>query len=152
MGSDVLEGKVLSQSLHPDPSTSPADAKTHATNGQTPENEGPPPNLTMAPTHTMKEARLGKIIAEASPETLQAEVKSGLKFLEKLKPHLASLVSHNQYSQHWIQQIGRSIIVVLVSTLTSCRSPTEAGCWNPDHYRCCWEYWCGEEQHNKCNS
>jgi hypothetical protein len=131
MGSDVPKGKVLLQSLHPNPSTSPADAslgQIHASDGQTLENEGPPSNLTMASTHSMKEARLVKIIAEASPETLQAEVKSGLKFLEKLKPHLASLVSHSQYSQHWIQQIGRSIMVVLISMLTSCRSPTEAGC------------------------
>ena len=102
MGSDIPKGKVPLQSLHPDLPTSPANAQIDAFDGQTLENEGTPSNLTMASTHTMKEARLVKIIAEASPEILQAEVKSGLIFLEKVKSHLARLVSHNQYSKHWI--------------------------------------------------
>jgi hypothetical protein len=47
------KGKVPLQPLHPDLSTSPANVslgQAHTSDGQTPENEGPPSYLTMAPT------------------------------------------------------------------------------------------------------
>jgi hypothetical protein len=103
-GPDVPTGKVSLQSLHPEPSASPTEANLGPT-----QKEESLPNLTTAFTNPPQNTRIDKIIAQGSLEDLEAEVKSGLKFLEELRSPLVGLATPNQYSQHWIQQIGESI-------------------------------------------
>jgi hypothetical protein len=49
--------------------------------------------------------RLAKILAEASPEILEAEVQSSLTLLDQLKVHLSGLPVQSPEAQQWLQQI-----------------------------------------------
>jgi hypothetical protein len=49
--------------------------------------------------------RLAKILAEASPEILEAEVQSNITVLDQLKLHLSDLPAQSPEAQQWLQQI-----------------------------------------------
>jgi hypothetical protein len=49
--------------------------------------------------------RLAKILAEASPEVLEAEVQSNVALLDQLKVHLSHLPLQSAEAQQWLQQI-----------------------------------------------
>lgn len=49
--------------------------------------------------------RLAKILAEASPEILEAEVQSNITLLDQLKVHLSDLPAQSAEAQQWLQQI-----------------------------------------------
>jgi hypothetical protein len=119
MALDVPKNKAPLQSLCPELSTSPAKAnpaQANTSDGQTQE-QGPPSNLVTTLAYTARDTCLAKIRDKASLEILEAEVKISLKFLEKLISRLEALVTQNQYSQDWIQQISKSTIVAGFSLL-----------------------------------
>jgi len=49
--------------------------------------------------------RLAKLLTEASPEVLEAEVQSTVALLDQLKVHLSDLPSQSAEAQQWLQQI-----------------------------------------------
>jgi hypothetical protein len=49
--------------------------------------------------------RLGKILAEVSPEVLEAEVQSIVTLLDQLEVHLSDLPAQSPEAQQWLQQI-----------------------------------------------
>lgn len=49
--------------------------------------------------------RLAKILAEAAPEILEAEVQTSVKVLDQLKVYLSDLPAQSPEAQQWLQQI-----------------------------------------------
>lgn len=54
--------------------------------------------------------RIDKLIQEASPEILEAEVRSSLSFLSELKQPMMAVAAHRNDAMHWVKQIGRPSI------------------------------------------
>ena len=117
---DAAKNEAPPQSLCPEPSAGLAKAslvQAYTCSGQTQEKEELS-NLATTLAHTARSARLAKISDEASLEILEVEVKSSLKFLEKLMSCLKAFTTQNQQTQDWIQQISKSTIVTGLRPLT----------------------------------
>ena len=117
---DAAKNEAPPQSLCPEPSAGLAKAslvQAYTCSGQTQEKEELS-NLATTLAHTAPSARLAKISDEASLEILEVEVKSSLKFLEKLMSCLKAFTTQNQQTQDWIQQISKSTIETRLRLLT----------------------------------
>ena len=117
---DAAKNEAPPQSLCPEPSAGLAKAslvQAYTCSGQTQEKEELS-NLATTLAHTARSARLAKISDEASLEILEVEVKSSLKFLEKLMSCLKAFTTQNQQTQDWIQQISKSTIETRLRLLT----------------------------------
>ena len=117
---DAAKNEAPPQSLCPEPSAGLAKAslvQAYTCSGQTQEKEELS-NLATTLAHIARSARLAKISDEASLEILEVEVKSSLKFLEKLMSCLKAFTTQNQQTQDWIQQISKSTIVTGLRLLT----------------------------------
>lgn len=117
---DAAKNEAPPQSLCPEPSAGLAKAslvQAYTCSGQTQEKEELS-NLATTLAHIARSARLAKISDEASLEILEVEVKSSLKFLEKLMSCLKAFTTQNQQTQDWIQQISKSTIETRLRLLT----------------------------------
>jgi hypothetical protein len=52
--------------------------------------------------------RLQKLMAEGTPEMLEAEVRDMKHLLEAVRQPMASMASVQQDAKHWVTQIGKS--------------------------------------------
>lgn len=65
-----------------------------------------------APQQSLQTERIQKLMAEASPEVLEAEVLRNQDFLEKIKRPMAEHVAQQQDAKYFVQQIGRLAVEV----------------------------------------
>jgi hypothetical protein len=63
------------------------------------------PLATVPIPNASQNKRLAKILAEAAPEILEAEVQTSVKVLDQIKLHLSNLPMQSQEAQQWLQQI-----------------------------------------------
>lgn len=66
----------------------------------------PLPESNLSAIVSIKNDRLPNLMADATPETLEAEVERNMSLLSKLKDPMSRLGAHNEQARQWLEQIG----------------------------------------------